>query len=101
MKGTKAMLNTRYIPENSQPVTRLDLPAVVYTYTAKDGKPAAVAYAGKANKNTWHYRFGSDAARQNKIDKFFDAIAYHQDQLLSRKCARVSFKHGYQDGDIL
>jgi len=96
------MLNTRYIPENSQPITRLDLPAVVYAYNNKStGQPAAIAYAGKSNKPTWHYRFGCDADRQARIEKFFEAIAYNEDQKIARKSERLSFKHGYKDGDIL
>ena len=95
------MLNKRYIPENSQPITKIDLPAVVYAYNNKSGEPTAIAYAGKSNKPVWPYRFGCDADRQAKIDKFFDSIAYNEDQKTTRKSERLSFKHGYNDGDIL
>ena len=89
--------NTRYIPEHSQPITRAGLPAIVYTYTAKDGKPAAIAYQGKSNKNTWHYRFLTAEQQTRRIDQFFNDVAEREDM----KNARKAFTHGYKVGDIL
>ena len=92
---------TRYIPENSQPITRVGLPAIVYTYTAKDGKPAAIAYQGKSNKNTWHYRFMTEEQQTRRIDQFFNDVAEREDMKNARKAEKLSFTHGYKVGDIL
>ena len=95
-------MNTRYIPQDAQEVTRLDLPGVVYTYThAATGQLCAVAYAGKSNKPTWHYRFMNAAQREHRIDAFFDGIAQRQDFMTARKSERSAFTHTLKPGDIL
>ncbi len=97
-------MNTKYprfIPENAQEVTRAGLPAIVYTFTSKQGQPAAIAYIGEQSKNTWHYRFMSPKQREQKIDEFFNGIAQREEFKHARKSERVSFNHGYKIGDIL
>ena len=91
----------RYIPENSTPLERAGLPAIVYTYTDNKGRPSAIAYIGKQGKKTWHYCFRNEEQRNVEIDKFFDGIAEREDFKLSRKVEKTCFKHGYQVGDIL
>jgi hypothetical protein len=94
-------MNTRYIPENSTPIERAGLPAVVYSYTDNRGRLAAISYIGKQSKHTWHFCFRTDEQRQAKINGFFDGMAQREDFKLARKIEKTCFKHGYVVGDIL
>ena len=91
----------RYIPQDSTPIERAGLPAIVYAYTSKDGKPAAISYRGSSSKNVWHYRFLTKDQRTKRIDQFFDDIALKEDSKLTRKVERATFRHDYKIGDIL
>ena len=95
------MTLTRYIPQDSQPITRDSLPAIVYTYTSRQGRPAAIAYTGKRTKPTWHYQFKSIDQRDMMITRLFDNVAYTESRKAERKAERASFKHGFVVGDIL
>ena len=94
-------MNIRYIPEGANEITRDNLPAIVYAYTNKSGRPAAVAYIGKQSKPTWHYQFKGEAQRQMMIDRLFDNLAYRENQKAERKSERAAFRHGFKVGDIL
>ena len=91
----------RHIPQNSTPIERAGLPAIVYSFTTSSGQPAAIAYCGNSSKPTWHYRFRSEAQRQDKIDTFFNGVAQHEDFKLARKVERTSFRHTLKVGDVL
>jgi hypothetical protein len=92
----------RYIPQDSTPIERAGLPAIVYSYTsANSGKLAAIAYIGKSSKKIWHYIFRDEQQRQARIDHFFDGVAQREDAKLSRKIQRASYTHTFKVGDIL
>jgi hypothetical protein len=94
------MIN-RYIPQNSTPIERAGLPAVVYAYTTRDGKPAAISYIGKSSKKIWNYAFRTEDQRSTKIDEFFNGVAKREDSKLSLKVGRASFNHTLKVGDVL
>ena len=94
-------MNIRYIPEGANEITRDNLPAIVYAYTNKSGRPAAVAYIGKQSKPAWHYQFKNEEQREMMVNRLFDNVAYTEGRKAERKAERASFKHGFVVGDIL
>lgn len=72
----------------------------IYTWEV-EGKPFAVAFAGKANKPIWNYTFSNEAQRAKRIQETIEAnrsaLAYKQQQQQERK----DFQHNLKIGDIL
>lgn len=67
---TKRTPKTRWIPENSQELRPSDAPEhVVYLYTTKQGKPAAIAYQGRKNKSILHNVYRDEAQRLDHINQ--------------------------------
>lgn len=95
------MKATRFIPQDSTGITRDSVPAIVYIYTSKQSRPAAIAYIGNQSKSTWHYQFMSEEQRTKKINDLFDNVAYSEGRKAERRAERTSFRHGYQVGDVL
>lgn len=96
------MKKTRFIPRNSQEVTRPGLPGSVYVYTdTGSGYLCAMAYKAKAVKPSWHYRFSQEENRQKMINRFFDELATHEGFKKAERDLRATFRHGYKPGDIL
>lgn len=91
----------RYIPANS---TAIESPhGVVYTYAKfvnNRGIIAAIAYAGKQSKSTWHHRFATEAQRDAKIKEFFDGLADHAARIAERK-QQATKPHTLQLGDVV
>jgi hypothetical protein len=95
---------SRYIPksETTQEHQHPDGLGVVYTYEA-NGKPLAIAYAGKANKPSWHHSFiGGDphAMRQAKVEEFFKNLSEHERHKTERR-AVAKAPHTLAVGDIV
>ena len=65
-----------------------------------NGIPYGIAFAGKAQKPLWHYRFRNESDRQRRIDETTEdrrkALA-RKHQILEE---RRNFQHGLQVGDI-
>lgn len=85
---------SRYIPQDSVMVAHPKGAeyGAVYTYTDKQGRPAAVAYWGKQSKCTWHHCWiGKDpiGQRESKIAGFFAGIDSHAQMLADRKASRM------------
>lgn len=59
--------------------------AVVYLYDNRTGRPAAVAFYGKAQKPAWHYWYNTPEQRQAKIDSWFKGMQDHEDFKQERK----------------
>lgn len=97
-------ISSRYIPENSKPVTVEGVDAVVYQYE-KNETLFAIGYAGKSNKRRFHYRFRSSEQRELFTADFLKREKERQDNLAqikaNRAAARKSFQHGYEVGDVL
>jgi hypothetical protein len=100
---------SRYIPENSQAVTRPGLDGIVYTYAAgAGGGPfkgpaalAAIAYHGKSTKPTWHFYFYSEIQRSARIEQFFTELQAHIDRKAKAAAEKKEFRHTLVVGDIL
>ena len=60
-----------------------------------------IAFAGKANKPLWFYRFRSEAHRQREIDDTIERRKSHFKRKQEKLEERLTFKHGFKAGDIL
>ncbi len=88
----------RYIPTNALPIEETGL-GVVYVYPAA-GKYGAIAYLPKAMKRSWHYTFKTDAALDQYIADWFDALRQRQSYIAENKAQR-SKPHTFAVGDIV
>lgn len=68
---TKSATVARFIPHGATKVSDKQTDAVVYVFDNSRGKPAAIGYAGKATKATFHYSFMSTASREKHVREFF------------------------------
>jgi hypothetical protein len=93
-------LAARFIPQNSVEVADVDANAVVYTYINGKGMPTAIGYYGKATKNSFHFNFRNEAARQRHIDEFFAEKKRIEGWKAQRKAERTA-PHGLKVGDIV
>ncbi len=93
-----------YLPpaiRNKPPLTPEGTDLAIWTWEGEDGLPYGAAFVGRQNKPLWHYRFRSEARRQEEIDKAIESrksvLKYKQEQ----QEARRNFKHDYVVGDII
>ena len=82
-----------YIPKGSTKITDKDGLGTVYIYSMgarnpKGPKPAAMAFAGKAIKPTWHYTFGTEAHRERRVTEFFAGLRAHRDMVAKHRQER-------------
>lgn len=61
--------------------------AIIYGY-AFNGKVAAIAFKGKAQKPAWHHTFKSELERQEYIDRWFKQLDQREQYNLELKQAR-------------
>lgn len=90
----------RFIPTGAVKVADKLSDAVAYFYTSPGGRPAAVAYQGKAAKPVFWYNFASEEARERKVRAFFQGrravLAYR-----AERRERAKKPHDLKVGDIL
>ncbi len=80
----------RYIPEGSTERRFEEIPAVVYLYTNRNGKPTAIAYGGKRNKPDWHYNFPSEERREERITEWIEGLKAHAERIKEYRQKRKS-----------
>lgn len=80
-----------YVPEGSD--------VAVWGWEA-EGRIYGVAFAGNAEKPTWHYRFASREALVSRVRELADSRRAHAERIASRKAARKAFRHTIKVGDI-
>lgn len=90
----------RWIPEGSRAHQVEGVDAVAYL-SEKNGAFYAIAYAGKAVKATFNYRFRTEANRQAHVDNFFACQKSAAESRAKRAAARKAFVHTLKVGDIL
>ena len=98
---TRYGVTTRYIPEGSTPYARGGVDAIVYWYTTRAGKLAAIAYHGKSAKSDWHFSFRSEEARTERSNQHLDNISDHAERMKERQDKRKAFRHTLAVGNIL
>lgn len=89
----------RYVPEGSQAFTVEGVDAVAYL-SERNGAFYAIAYAGKADRPAFNYRFRSEASRQAHLDNFFACRKGHAERVAKRAAERKAFQHDVKVGDI-
>jgi len=87
----------RFIPAPSVCIRSKLSPSVVYLYKTTAGKLAAVGYAGRTVKPTFHHSFGAADKRQT----FVAAWMRDEDKKATAKAARRDAPHGLAVGDVL
>lgn len=89
---------TRWAPDGA---TRTETEhGTVYTYMS-GARFAALVYAGKARKPTFHYAFRTGEARDKYIAEWADGCAKRADMMARRKAERDTFAHSLKVGDML
>lgn len=92
----------RYIPQDSVPVTREGVDAIVYLYFNEGlHSTSAIAYAGKATKPAWHYRYSNAERAHAKAQEFLDGVAQRHAAKVEQKAQRKAFKTSLKVGEIL
>lgn len=89
-----------FIPSGATMVADKTSDAVAFLYAAKGGRPAAVAFHGRAAKPDWHHVFPDDAARERAIRAHFEA----RRKMAVRRAERrdqASKPHGLEVGHVL
>jgi hypothetical protein len=100
-----------YIPKESDQVKNIkkvevgNIDAEIYTYQAQSYTTGntflyAIAFCGKAQKPTWHYRFDNEEQRQRRIGATIESRKQHHIRKSMQKLER-SQPHNFQVGDIL
>lgn len=74
--------------------------SVAYTYETA-GKRYAMGFAGKAQKPTFHYSFGTEARRAEYVESFFAAQRGRIERRSQRAAERKAFRHTLKVGDVL
>jgi hypothetical protein len=93
----------RFIPSESEAVTRGGIDAIAYTYT-RAGVPYALGYIAKQNRPAFHFRFRSEGRRAEHLDKFFADTLTAQQARERRKTEAAEKRkagHGFQVGQVL
>lgn len=100
--GMPTMERRHYIPQGieTELIEPLGTDIEVRAYE-KDGKLYAIAWAGKANKPTWHYRFPNRERLDQAIAKLVSDRKSRQEVMQKRQQERSGFKHDLKVGDIL
>ena len=92
---------TRYIPQNSTFIPH-ETGAVVYYFTARDGKPAAIAYTPGAIKNhAWKWAFRSEQLRTEYTENWFNNLSAAEAAKTAKSIAAKTWRHDWIPGTIL
>lgn len=92
-----------YLPEEvrgQDPMVPEGTDLAVWTWEAAGGF-YGIAFAGKAQKPLWHYRFRNEAHRDRQIRETTESRRQSLDSKRQKLDERRTFQHGLQVGDIL
>jgi len=92
-----------YLPKEvrgKKPLVPEGTDLAIYTWE-ENGVPYGIAFAGKAKKPLWNYRFRNEAQRDQQIRETTDNRRSHIRRMQERAEERRQFQHGLQIGDIL
>ncbi len=73
--------------------------AMIYRYE-RGGNPVGIAFRGKSQKPSWHYRFRSQEERQQYEQKFLESVRAEEERSNQYK-AQKNAQHTLKAGDIL
>ena len=89
-----------YVPEGAARITDKTSDAVAFVYVTSKGRPAAIAFHGKAAKPDWHHVFPGEAARERAVRNFFEGRKQDADRRAKRR-AEAAKPHGLEVGHVL
>jgi hypothetical protein len=96
-----------YVPKeyrNKKPLTPEGTDLVIWTWEEPmkgfPDIPYGVAFAGKANKPLWNYRFRNEQERQKRIDETIKSRKYVLENTQNRLKERREYQHPYKEGDV-
>ena len=89
-----------YIPKGAIRVTAKASDAVAFAYWTGKGRPAAVAFHGKAAKPDWHHVFPSEAARERAVGQHFEGRRLAAARKAERR-AEAAKPHTLEVGHVL
>lgn len=89
--GTEAKL------EYAEPALGIEL----YFYTARNGKPAAVAFRGKSQKPSIRCYYSTEESRAKCASEWIKAVAQEQEQKKKRRAEKAAFQHTLSVGQIM
>ncbi len=70
----------------------------VYTYEC-NGKPCAMAFAGRRSKPDWRFRFRDDQQREYRVHKWLEGLRERETQKTERQKQRTQ-PHGFRPGQL-
>lgn len=88
-----------YIPKGALKVSDKQSSAVAYLHD-RLGVPYALAFQGKADKPSWHYRFRDAARREKAIVEHFENVRRRERAKIEDRAKTKTFVHSVQVGDI-
>jgi len=89
----------RWVPEGATAVEGEGV--VVYCYTMRNGKPAAVCYGGKRSKADYHYSYPTEEARDKRVQETLDAYAASAARKKAAREAKKNQPNPFKVGDVL
>jgi hypothetical protein len=98
---TDERIAARYVPDGAMKHTHADAGAVVYYFSSRNGKPAAIAYAGSAYKPAFHHSYPDEARRQLHVDQWLKSRREACARRLERQQARKVATHSLAVGDVV
>lgn len=93
-----------YLPKNQPTLRKVKAPEGLEVWIWEEGEsktPYGAAWAGKADKPLWHYRFRNEDQRQRQIDEQIRSYELQVEAKRKRMEDRKNFEHGLKVGDIL
>jgi len=98
--ATRESLKRLWLPPNLQVYHQSDLAEVCFYNTKQGGKPAAIAWKGRADNPTFHYTFLSDARRRDYAENFLADLLAHKANVAARRKGTPAADF-FKVGDIL
>ena len=104
--GRFSMPREFYVPKGEHVVNLRQInpegtDAVVYTYEDAKGILYGMAFAGKAAKPMWHFRFKNEADRQRRVDETVSDLKERAEAVEKRRKERLEYKHDLKVGDVM
>lgn len=93
-----------YLPKSAQltKVTPKQVNAEIYIYDGERSQEAyAIAFAGKAQKPSFHIRFKDASRRAKYLEEWIDGLKQSADYKAKRKAEKQAFRHTLEVGSVL
>lgn len=99
--GPEERAAARHRPAGWATIKLSDGHSVVYYGNNSNGRPAAVAYRGRAIKPAWRFYFSTAAQRAERVQAFIADVETQARAAADRRGNRAAHRHALQIGDVL